>query len=94
MKVHIRLLELELYVPNVKSNTDIHKGLAPLRRRVKDQQNIALAIEPYDFPDRAKLALTVMGFVQRDVEQESEHLIDWIERTIEGQTLKTLANWV
>lgn len=94
MKVHIRLVELEFYLPNVMSHSDIHRGLAPLRRRVKEQQNMALCIEPFDLPDRAKVALTVIGFEQRDVQQESEHLLEWIERTIEGQTLKTEVNWV
>ena len=94
MALHLRLLQIEMYLPNVSSLTDLNRALGPLRRHCKEQDNIALAIEPFDTTDRGQFSLVVAGTDKRNVEQESEHLLTWVETKINGQGLQTNATWL
>ncbi|MFQ3262096.1 MAG: hypothetical protein ACI9E9_002006 [Reinekea sp.] len=85
---------MALYVPNVANSTELHRAMGVLRAYLKGQVNIALSIEPYVEIDKARIAITVIGFQKTDVEQESERLIEWIERTVDGQTLATECVWL
>jgi hypothetical protein len=94
VKIHVRLIQMALYVPNVASNTELHRAMGVLRAYLKGQVNIALSVEPYREIDKARLAITVMGFQKTEVEQESERLVDWIESSVDGQTLATELAWL
>lgn len=94
MKIHVRLIQMALYVPNVASNTELYRAMGVLRAYLKGHVNIALSVEPYTEIDKARLAITVIGFQKTEVEQESERLVDWIERSVDGQTLATELVWL
>ena len=94
MALHLRLIQIEMYLPNVASTTELGRALAPLRRFCKEQHNIALSIEPFESNDRGQFSLVVIGAEKRNVEQESEHLLTWIETKIVGQTLASEISWL
>lgn len=94
MKIHVRLIQMALYVPNIHSQSDLHRAFGVLRQQLKGQVNIALSLEPYIEPDKARLAITVIGYQKTDVEQESNRLVEWVERSIDGQTLATELVWL
>lgn len=94
MAVYIRLIQLKMYLPNVSSQTDLVRALGALKRFCKSQDNIALSIEPYKEADRGEFSLTVLGAQQQDVHNEADHLIEWIETKITGQTLESNIDWV
>ncbi|MFQ3231035.1 MAG: hypothetical protein ACI9DO_002414, partial [Reinekea sp.] len=56
MKIHIRLIQMALYVPNVANSTELHRAMGVLRAYLKGQVNIALSIEPYVEIDKARIA--------------------------------------
>lgn len=94
MAVHIRLIQIEMYLPDVQSEADIHRALGALKRYCKNQVNIALAIEPFSDTDRGGFSITVIGTDKHAVEQESDRLITWIETEITGQSLETEVSWL
>ena len=94
MALHLRLLQIEMYLPNVSSTTDLSRALSALRRFCKEQDNIALSVEPFENNDRGQFSLVVAGSDKRYVEQESEHLLTWIETKIIGQTLASEISWL
>ncbi len=94
MALHLRLLQIEMYLPNVSSTSDLHRALGPLKRFCKEQDNIALSIESFDTNDRGQFSLIVAGNDKRNVEQESEHLLAWIESRINGQSLASNITWL
>lgn len=94
MALHIRLMQQEMYLPNVSSTSELMRALAPLKRHCKEQSNIALAIESFEDTDRGRFSLLVTGTERRDVEQESDHLLSWIETKINGQTLASEVSWL
>lgn len=94
MALSIRLMQVEMYLPNVASTADLSKALGPLKRFCREQTNIALTVEPFETTDRGQFSLVVVGNDRRDVEQESEHLLAWIESKINGQSLATEISWL
>ncbi len=94
MALHARLLQIEMYLPNVSSTTDLVRALGPLRRFCKDQHNIALSVEPFETNDRGQFSVIVVGSKRSAVEQESDHLLTWIETKINGQTLASNISWL
>lgn len=94
MAVHIRLIQIEMYLPDVQSETDVQRALSALKRYCKNQVNIALTIEPFSDVDRGGFSITVIGTDKHAVEQESDHLITWIETEIAGQSLETEVSWL
>lgn len=94
MSVHVRLLQLEMYLPSVMTGSDLQKALGPLKRYCKNQHNIALAIEPFTENDRGCFSLLVAGTDKRSVEQESEHMMSWLESNITGQSLASNVTWL
>jgi len=94
MALHIRLIQTEMYLPNVSSTSELHKALGHLRRYCKEQQNVALSIESYGEADRGQFSLLIVGSDKSNVEQESERLLTWIESHIEGQGLTTEVTWL
>jgi uncharacterized protein YlxP (DUF503 family) len=94
MAMHLRLIQLEMYLPHVSSNSELLRALSPLKRFCKEQHNIAMTIEDYDDTDRGEFSLVVIGSSKRNVEQESEHLLSWIETKITGQTLASNISWL
>ncbi|WP_320821932.1 hypothetical protein [Reinekea sp.] len=94
MTLHLRLIQIEMYLPQVTSAESLHKALGALRHAGKNQQNLALTIEPFNTTDRGRFALVVLGTERIRVEQECTLLIDWIEAQIVGQTLATEMNWL
>ena len=94
MALHLRLLQVEMYLPSVTNTTELQKALSPLKRFCKEQHNVALAIEPFSTDDRGQLSLLVAGVERRAVEQESEHLLLWLESHINGQSLATEVSWL
>lgn len=94
MALHIRLMQQEMYLPNVESTPDLMRALGSLKRYCKTQSNIALAIEPFEVSDRGRFSLIVAGTDKPDVETESDHLLNWIETKINGQTLASEISWL
>lgn len=94
MALHIRLIQLEMYLPDVSSTADLSKALGLLKRFCKEQSNIALAVEPFETNDRGQFSLVIMGVDRTDVEKESEHLLAWVESKVMGQTLASEINWL
>ena len=94
MRLNIRFIQSTLYVPNVTSSQDLNRAFGPLKRKLKEENNIAMAIEPFQEVDRGSVAITVIGFDSQTVEQESNRLIEWIEKNIEGQTLEIDVEWL
>ncbi|MBU2863992.1 hypothetical protein KO489_09085 [Reinekea forsetii] len=94
MKIHVRLVELQLYMPNIGSQADVQKGLGLLKHYLKGQQQVACSVAPYQEPDRVSLALTITGYQKTNVEQESQRLLEWIESSLEGQTLSSQMVWL
>jgi hypothetical protein len=94
MALHLRLMQIEMYLPNVESTSDLAKALGPLKRFCKDQTNVALAVEPFENSDRGQFSLIVAGCDKKNVEQESEHLLAWIEGKINGQSLASEISWL
>ena len=47
MSFHLRLIEIEMYLPYVSSAASLHKALGALGQRCKHQPNLALTIEPF-----------------------------------------------
>ncbi len=94
MAIQIRLLQVEMYLPNVSTNSDLIKALKPIKRFCKEQDNIALAIEPFEDADRGCFSLIIVGTSRKSVEQESEHLLTWLETNIIGQSLATNVTWL
>jgi hypothetical protein len=83
-----------MYLPHVVTNAELQKALGPLKRYCKNQHNIALAIEPFNENDRGCFSLVVTGTDKRAVEQESEHLMNWLESNITGQGLASNIAWL
>ncbi len=94
MSLHLRLLQLELYLPDVASTSELTRALGPLKRFCKDQHNIAMTIEAFETTDRGLVSIVVLGTERSSVEQESEHLLSWIEANIAGQTLQLETHWL
>jgi len=94
MTLHLRLIQIEMYLPHVSSAASLHKALGALRHLCKNQQNLALTIEPFHSTDRGRFALVVLGTDRIRVEQDCTQLIDWIEVELVGQTLATEMNWL
>ena len=94
MALHMRLIQVEMYLPAVSTTTELQKALSPLKRFCKDQHNIAMSIEPFNTDDRGQFSLLVMGSDRRSVEQESEHLLTWLESHLTGQCLTTEVSWI
>ncbi|TCS44093.1 hypothetical protein [Reinekea marinisedimentorum] len=94
MSVHVRLLQLEMYLPHVATSSDLQKALGPLKRFCKNQHNIALAVEPFKDADRGCFSLVITGTDKRAVEQESEHMMSWLEANITGQSLASNVAWL
>jgi hypothetical protein len=85
---------MTLYLPNVSSQSDAHRALGPLRRYLNAKLNIGLSVEPYSEPDKARLSMTIMGYKLTGVEQETDQLINWVEHSIDGQSLATELEWL
>ena len=94
MNLHLRLIQIEMYLPHVASAASLHKALGALRQACKNQPNLALTIEPFSTIDRGRFALVVVGTERIRVEQQCAQLSDWIEAQIVGQTLATEMNWL
>lgn len=94
MALHIRLMQQEMYLPNVTSTSELMRAIAPLKRYCNEQSNIALAVEPFEDTDRGRFSLVVTGTERTDVEQESDNLLRWIETKINGQTLVSEVIWL
>lgn len=94
MALHIRLMQQEMYLPEVSSNPELMKALSPLKRYCKEQSNIALAIESFESTDRGRFSLVVTGTDKNDVENESDRLLNWIETKLTGQTLASEVTWL
>lgn len=94
MALHIRLLRLEFYLPEVSDSSELVRALGPLKRFCKNQSNIALSIDPFSTVDRGVFSVIVIGANRKNVEQESEHLMAWIESHIEGQSLASSSEWL
>jgi uncharacterized protein YlxP (DUF503 family) len=94
MALHLRLIQLEMYLAGVSSASELIKVTNPLKRFCKDQHNIAMTIEPFDTADRGYVSLAVLGTERTNVEQESEHLLQWIETNLPGQTLQVETHWL
>ncbi|MEJ2073605.1 MAG: hypothetical protein P8X79_09130 [Reinekea sp.] len=87
------MLQLEMYLPNVSSTSDLTKALGSLKRFCKDQHNIAMTAEPFRESDHGQVSLVVLGTERASVERESEHLLTWVETNVTGQTLKLSIQW-
>ena len=94
MALHARLIQIEMYLPNVSTTTDLTRALSPLRRYCKDKSTIALSIESFETADRGEFSLVVVGSTKLNVEQDCEHLLTWIEARIIGQTLASNISWL
>lgn len=94
MSVHIRLLQLECYLPDVSNDTELVRALGPLKRHCKNQPNIALSVEAFNSTDRGIFSVIVIDSNKKKVEQDSEYLLTWIEKHIEGQSLTTNTSWL
>ena len=94
MALHLRLIQLEMYLAGVSSASELTKALNPLKRFCKDQHNIAMAVEPFDAMERGYISLAVAGVDRANVEQESERLLHWIETNLAGQTLQIESQWL
>jgi hypothetical protein len=94
MTLHIRLIEIERYVPGVNNTTDLSKAFSPLKRYCRDQVNIALTLAPWSEVDRGEAALVILGIERPQVETEARHLEEWMEANLEGQSLRLEASWL
>lgn len=94
MSLKARLIQVEMYLPNVLSSADLQKAVGPLKKFCRNQHNIALAVEPFNENERGGLSLIVAGTDKVSVEQESEHLLEWLESNISGQSLATNVAWL
>lgn len=94
MAIQIRLIQLEMYLPNVASQSDLTRALGALKRHCKAQHNVALSIEAFNESDRGEFSIIIVGTNKQDIAQESDHLINWIEEKIIGQTLASNIDWV
>jgi len=94
MALHLRLLQIEMYLPNVASETELIRALGPLKRLCKNRLSIALAIEHFTDSDRGRFSIIVTGTEKTVVEHESDQLLDWIESQIQGQSLSIDVNWL
>jgi hypothetical protein len=94
MTIHIKLIQLQMYLPNVSASSDLSRALGLLKRFCNEQQNIALSIEPYSENDRGEMSFVVIGSNKINVEQDCERLLTWIESKIIGQTLASETSWL
>lgn len=94
MALHLRLIQLEMYLADVNSASELVKATNPLKRFCKDQHNIAMTLEPFETVDRGHISLVILGTERADVEQETEHTLQWIESNLPGQTLKVETHWL
>lgn len=94
MVPHVRLLELEMYLPQVQNHPELIKALGALKRFCKNEQMMALAIKPFTQPERGEFSVVILGYDKTEVEQSSHKLLLWVESNVSGQSLSTTANWL
>lgn len=94
MTLHIRLIEIERYVPGVNNTADLARAFGPLKRYCREQVNVALTLAPWSEVDRGEAALVILGIDRGQVETEARHLEDWMEANLEGQSLRLEASWL
>ncbi len=94
MSLHIRLIEIERYFPNIQNTTDVQRAFGPLRRFCREQANMALTIAPWSEPDRGEAAIVVIGTDRALVDNETQRLEDWMEANLEGQSLRLETSWL
>lgn len=94
MSVHVRLVQIEMYLPQATSGSELQKTLGALKRHCKSQHQLALAIEPFREQERGGFSLLVTGTDKPTVEHESDQLMSWLETNIAGQVLASNVTWL
>ncbi|WP_108124346.1 hypothetical protein [Saccharospirillum mangrovi] len=94
MTLHIRLLELERYLPNVNNDADLQRALGPLKRYCREQTNHALTLAPFSEADRGEAAVVIIGTDKGKIESAVRLLEEWMEATLPGQMLRFEGNWL
>jgi len=94
MTLHIRLIELERYLPDVANDSDLQRAFGPLKRYCREQANRALTLAPFSETDRGEAALVIIGTDKGQIEAEVRAMEEWMEANLPGQTLKLEANWL
>lgn len=94
MTLHIRLIEIERYFPNVQNTADLQRAFGPLKRYCRDQMNLALTIAPWSATDRGAAAIVLIGADRGQLDSEAKRVEDWMEANLEGQSLRVEANWL
>ena len=94
MSLHIRLVEIERYFPNVQNNTDVQRAFGPLRRFCREQPDTAFTMAPWSEPDRGEAAIVIIGTDRGQVDAATQRLEDWMEANLEGQSLRLETSWL
>lgn len=94
MTLHIRLLELERYLPDINNDADLQRAFGPLKRYCREQSNHALTLAPFSETDRGEAAVIILGTDKAKVESAVGLLEEWMEATLPGQMLRFERNWL